>query len=150
MTIAPPVESTRTERWIRWGIWFVLLLSWVVAVAWMWEVAEAEPAMEGLELAAASGPRRFLTAAAFSGMELALVLGILWPGRPAYYFARLAVMALAALTWLIITIPLDFSRLDRVHHLWLTFLVVALGVGLVAILAVRGMDALKERRATRL
>ncbi len=150
MTDAPAVESTRTERWVRWGVWSVLLLSWVVAVVWMREVADAEPALEGVQLAAASGPRRFLTAAAFSGMELAVVLGILWPGRPSYYFARLAVMALAALTWLIITIPLELSRLDWVHHVWLAFLVVALGVGLVVLLAVRGLDALRERRPTRL
>lgn len=148
--VRPVAElSPRGVEWARRGFWLLLLASWVVAVAFMWDAMTTIPSAERLQetrLVEIPGPRRFFAAAAFSAMELAVVLAALWPWRPAYYASRLAVTALGVVTWFLITVPPGLSQLDLVHRRWLAFLVVAQVVALVVLLAYRSIRRLVDRR----
>jgi len=133
-------QDTRIERWARVAFWAILALSWVVTAAWMWDAMTRVPSAERLEeskLVAIPTLRTFITAAVFSGMELALVLAVLWPWRPAFYASRLGVTALVLITWFIMTTPMDLSRMDWIHRRWLAFLVVATAAALLTLLAYR-------------
>lgn len=144
----PREPETRVEAWARRGFWLLLVASWVVAVALMWEAMTTVPSAERLQetrLVEIPGPRRFFAAAAFSAMELAVVLAALWPWRPAYYGARLAVTGLAVLTWFVTTTPLDLSRMDWIHRRWLAFLVLAMVGALVVLLAYRAIRSVLDR-----
>ena len=136
-------------EWVRRGFWVLLALSWVVVVWYMWDAMTTIPSAERLQdtrMAEIPGPRRFFTAAAFSGMEAAVILAALWPWRPAYYATRLAVTTLGVITWFVITTPLDLSRMDWVHRRWLAFLVVAQVAALGILLAYRLALRLTDRR----
>lgn len=144
--------NRRAMEWVRRGFWLLLALSWAVAVWYMWDAVTTVPSAERLQetrLVEIPGPRRFFAAAAFSAMELAVVLALLWPWRPSYYASRLAVGALAVLTWFVMTTPLDLSRMDWVHRRWLAFLVLAQVVALVAVLVHRAVGAAIEWRRER-
>lgn len=136
-------------EWIRRGFWLLLAVSWVVAAWYMWDAMTTMPSAERLQetrMVEIPGPRRFFTAAAFSAMEVAVVLAALWPWRPAYYATRLAVTALGVLTWFVITTPLELSRMDWVHRRWLAFLALAQGLALVGLLVYRVAAEAAERR----
>lgn len=141
-------ESRRVE-WARRGFWLLLVVSWAVAVWYMWDAMTTMPSAERLQqtrMAEIPGPRRFFTAATFSAMELAVLLAALWPWRPAWYGSRLAIAALGTLTWFVVTTPMDLSRMDWVHRRWLAFLVLAQVVALLVLLAYRAVTAFRERR----
>lgn len=142
-------EPSRRVEWVRIGFWLLLLVSWVVAVVYMWEAVSTIPSAERLEqtrLVEIPGPRRFLAAAAFSLMELTVVLAALWPWRPAYYGTRLAITTLGVLTWFIMTTPMDLSRMDWVHRRWLAWLVLAQAVALLVLAVFRLVLGLRDRR----
>lgn len=155
MTAVPGVverEETRLERTARIAFWALLALSWLVAVAFMWEAMSRVPSAERLEeskLVVIPTPQTFLTAAIFSGMELAIVLAALWPWKPDFYASRLGVTALTLVTWFIMTTPMDLSRMDWIHRRWLAFLIVASLVALLALLLYRLSRHLVTRRPPR-
>ena len=143
VTAGPPAVE-----WVRRGFWLLLVASWMVAVAYMWDAVTTIPSAERLQetrLVEIPGPRRLFTAVAFSALELAVVLAALWPWRPRYYATRLAVTALSVTAWFVSTTPLDLSRMDWVHRRWMAFLVLAQVMALGVLLAYRGMRALAER-----
>lgn len=145
---APGQDGARLEEWARRGFWLLLAVSWVIAVWYMWDAMSAIPSAERLEqtrLAEIPGPRRFFTAAAFSAMELAVVLAVLWPWRTELYASRLAVTALAIVTWFVSTTPLDLSRMDWVHRRWLAFLALAVVAALAILLVYRAVRAVGKR-----
>lgn len=144
-----PGELQRRVEWLRRGFWLLLLVSWVVAVVYMWEAMSTVPSAERLQqtrLVEIPGPRRFFSAATFSLMELGVVLAALWPWRTAYYATRLAITALGVVTWFIITTPMDLSRMDWIHRRWLAWLVLAQLAALVVLLAHRLVRGLSDRR----
>lgn len=127
-------------RLTRIGFWAMLIVSWVVMVGYMWEALTTVPSAERLEetrMAVIPTPRTFFTAAAFSALELAVVLAALWPWRPAYYANRLGITALALATWFVMTTPMGVSEMDWVHRRWLVFMVLATVVALVVTLGHR-------------
>lgn len=146
-----PVDAApRAVEWTRRGFWLLLLASWVVMVAFMWDAMTTLPSAERLQqsrLVEIPGPRRFFAAVAFSAMELAVILAALWPWRPAYYASRLAITALAVATWFLITVPPGLSDMDRAHRQWLAFLVLAQGAALAVLLAYRAVLAVLDRRS---
>lgn len=145
-------RGTPVEEWTRRGFWLLLAVSWLVAVWYMWDAMTTIPSAERLQetrMAEIPGPRRFFTAAAFSAMELAVVLAALWPWRPGYYASRLAVTALGVLTWFVMTTPMGLSRMDWVHRRWLFFLIAAQVAGLVVVLLYRALRTLADRRSNR-
>lgn len=137
-------------RVARTGFWVLLILSWLVAVAYMWDALTSIPSAERLgesRMVAIPTPRTFFTAAVFSGMELAVVLAALWPWRPAYFGTRLAVAALAVVTWFIMTTPSAVSRMDWVHRRWLAFVAVAAAGALIVLLTYRAGRLLMRARS---
>lgn len=144
-----PGTGTRRTEWVRRAFWLVLLLSWMVAVWYMWDAMTTIPSAERLQqirLVDIPGPRSFFSAAIFSGMELALILAALWPWRSAWYGTRLAITALGTVTWFIMTTPLGLNRMDWVHRRWLAFLVLAQVAALVVLLGYRAGVAVMDRR----
>lgn len=137
------------ERATRIGFWLILALSWVVAVAYMWEAMSRVPSAERLEtsrLVHIPTPRTFMTAAIFSAMELGVVLAALWPWRPGFYASRLGATALALITWFIMTTPMSVSRMDWVHRRWLAFTTAAILLALVVLLVYRALRWRLRRR----
>lgn len=143
---------------VRWGraarvaLWVLLAVSWAVALAYMWEAMTRLPTDERLErsrLTHIPTPRTFMAAAIFSALELGIVLAALWPWRPAFYASRLAVTALALITWFIITTPMTLSRMDWVHRRWLAFATAAVLLALVATVVARILRAWLDRRRRR-
>lgn len=142
-------DPLRRVEWVRRGFWLLLVVSWVVAVVYMWEAMSTIPSAERLQqtrLVEIPGPRRFFSAAAFSLMELAVVLAALWPWRAAYYGTRLAITTLAVLTWFVMTTPMGLSRMDWVHRRWLAWLVVAQAIALVALAGHRLVRSQRDHR----
>lgn len=136
----PAGGMTRVERWARGGFWGLLVVLWLVAVFYMWDALITVPSAERLEetrLVGIPTPRTFFAAVAFSAMELAVVLALLWPWRPEYYATRMAFTALALITWFVTTTPMELSRMDWVHRVWLAVTIVALLAGLVILLGYR-------------
>jgi hypothetical protein len=136
----PGRAVTRLERWARLGFWGALMGSWVVMVAYMWDALTTIPSAERLEetrMAVIPTPRTFAAAVIFSALELGVVLAVLWPWRPNWYAARIAVATLGLITWFIITTPMALSQMDWVHRRWLGFMILAVAAGLVAHLLYR-------------
>ena len=128
------------ERTGRVAVWVVLVASWIAMVAYMWEVSATIPAGERLQesrIAVVPTPRTFYTAVVFSAMELGLVLAALWPWRPTLYASRLAVSGLALVTWFVMTTPMSLNRMDGVHRRWLAFMILAVALALITLLAYR-------------
>lgn len=155
--MSPTVPGARTDdarlaEWARRAFWLLLIASWVVAVWYMWEAMTTVPSAARLQetrLVEVPGPRRFFAATAFSAMELTVVLAVLWPWRIEYYASRLAIAALAIVTWFVSTTPVDLSRMDWVHRRWLAFLALATLVALAIVLVSRAVGALRDRRGSR-
>lgn len=139
------------ERWedtIRVVFWAILAGSWVLAVWYMWDAMSTVPSAARLQesrLVAIPTPRTFFTAAVFSAMELAVVLALLWPWRPAYYASRLALTALGVFTWFLMTTPMELSRMDWVHRRWLAFQFLAPALALGVLLVYRLLRSVRER-----
>jgi hypothetical protein len=137
-------------RWARIGLWGLLVASWVVMVAYMWDALTMVPDAERLEqtrMAVIPTPRTFFAAVAFSALELGVVLALLWPWRSGYYPVRLAGASLGLLTWFVITIPMGMSRMDWVHRRWLFFLILATAAALLAELGLRLAQRLLATRS---
>jgi hypothetical protein len=137
----------RVERYARIGFWLLLVASWVAAVAFMWDALTTLPSAERLEesrMVAIPTPRTFFAAAIFSAFELAVVLAALWPWKPDHYAARLAATALAIVTWFLVTVPMNVSRMDWVHRVWIAFLAVAVAGALLVLLVYRVAVRLTE------
>ena len=131
---------TDRERRPRLALAALLVLGWLLAVWYMWEAMATLPSAERLEttrLVAIPTIRTFLSAVLFSALELAIVLGLLWPTWPQLYATRVAVAVLALVTWFILTTPMDLSRMDWVHRRWLVGMAAGLTLALVALLLLR-------------
>jgi hypothetical protein len=141
-------SARRLELWARMALCAVLVGSWAVMVAYMWDALTTVPGADRLDVSrmlVIPTSRTFFAATAFSALELAVVLAVLWPWRPSYYAARLAVAILALATWFTITTPLGVSRMDWVHRRWLFFLILATGSALAVNLAYQLGRRLRRR-----
>lgn len=133
--------SEPAGRAVRIGFWVLLIAGWLLAVWLMFDAMTTVPSAARLETSRQvqiPSVRTFLAAAAFSGLELAVILALLWPWRGEFYATRLATAALALVTWFIITTPLDLSRLDWVHRRWLAAMAFAMAGALLLLLLYRG------------
>lgn len=140
--------TPRTEQRFRVGLWLLLIVGWISAVWLMADTLTTLPASEGLgdsPLVGTPTGRTFFAAAAFSALELAVILAVLWPWRQDYYALRLSTAALALVTWSIMTAPLQLTRLDWVHRWWLVAMVVTIALALVLLLLSRGRALLLRR-----
>ncbi|MBW3552053.1 MAG: hypothetical protein KY466_01015 [Gemmatimonadetes bacterium] len=124
---------------LRFGLWALLIAGWAVAVWLMWVGMGSGPSDPRLETSPIASPtmRTFYAAALFSGLELAVILAILWPPRPEYYATRLAVSVTALATWFVLSTRIDATGMDRVHRQWLIAMIAMLAVALAATLLYR-------------
>jgi hypothetical protein len=128
----------------------VLVVAWAVSVYYMWDALTTVPSAERLQqtrMVAIPTPRSFFMVTAFSAMELAVVLAVVWPWLPSFYASRLAAGVLGLVTWFITTIPMEVSDMDRVHRRWLVFTALALLAALVLLLLWRGAAWVRARAA---
>ena len=139
--------TARTRKRLRFGLWGLLVAGWAVAVWLMWAALGTVPPEGPPEDSPLTSPtmRTFFAAALFSGLELAVVLAILWPRRAEYYAPRLALCALALATWLVLTAGIDDTGMDRVHRQWLVAVIVVLLVALLGTLLYRALPAGRTR-----
>lgn len=141
-------DEDQWAKWARIGIWTLLMVSWAIQVAYMWDALTTVPSAERLEetrMAVIPTSRTFFAAMVFSALELSVVLVALWPWRAGYYTARLSGTTLALVTWFIMTTPMDLSRMDWVHRRWLFFLILAVGGALLVSAAYRSIRAVAAR-----
>ena len=141
--------TARTGKRLRLGLWALLIAAWAAAVWLMWAALGAGPSDPRPETSPLASPtaRTFYAAALFSGLELAVIMGVLWPWRAEYYATRLAVCVMAIATWLVVTSGLDATGLDTVHRQWLVAMLVVLVAALLGTLgyrAARRLDASRE------
>ena len=144
--------SARAERLLRVGFWVGLAATWLIAVWYMWEAMATLPSSVRLETTrqvAIPTLRTFYAAAIFSALELALVMAVLWPWRPEYYATRLTVAVLALATWFVITTPMDLSRMDWVHRVWLISTASLCLAALLALLLYRAIRWSRSRNTLR-
>ena len=129
----------------RLAVWALLIAGWLVAVWYMWEALTALPSSGQLEtsrLVAIPTVRTFWAATLFSGLELAVVLALLWPWRPELYASRVALALLSLVTWFILTTPLDITRMDWVHRRWMAAMAVVLATTLALLVLTRAITRL--------
>lgn len=140
--------TARTRKRLRFGLWALLIASWAAAAWLMWVALGAGPSDPGLETSPLASPtaRTFYAAALFSGLELAVILAILWPGRAEYYATRLALCVMAIATWFVVTAGLDATGMDRVHRQWLIAMLAVLVAALVGTLLYRAARRLDTSR----
>lgn len=140
--------TPRTGKRLRFGLWALLIAGWAAAVWLMWAALGTGPSDPRLESSPIASPtmRTFYAAALFSGLELALILAVLWPGRAEYYATRLAVCAMALGTWFVMTTRLDATGMDRVHRQWLLAMIAVLVIALIATLLYRALRAARAAR----
>ena len=137
----------RGEAPARLAVWALLVAGWLIAVWFMWDALTTLPSSERLEtsrLVAIPTLRTFWAAALFSGLELAILLALLWPWRPELYATRVALALLGLVTWFIITTPLDITRMDWVHRRWMAATAAVLAATLVLLLSARGIARLRR------
>lgn len=128
--------SPRAEQRARVTFWVALVAVWIVAAWYMFDAAATVPSADRLaqdRMVEIPTPSGYIAAVIMSGLELALVLAILWPWRPELYASRLAFAALALITWFIMTTQIDVSRMDWIHRRWLasTILLQLLGIAVL-------------------
>ena len=132
--------NERLERIAPGALLILLVVTWLIAVGYMWTALVTIPSADRLEqtrMVAIPTPRTVLTAVTFSAMELGVVILALWPRWTGYWATRLAVVLLALVTWFIMTTTMDVSRMDWVHRRWLASTILLIMVALLVLLGYR-------------
>ncbi len=158
-----PIEPTPApDPPLRTGVgWRILLaaalvLSWLASVPYMWKSVTTVPSAERLQemqsrIMHVPTPATFLRTTGQSFVELAVVAALLWPWWRRFRLARLAVAFLGLAVWAVVTVPLELTELEWVHHRWLVgadaLVLVALVVSVVAS-AVRAIRRVLSRPAS--
>ena len=129
-----------------------LALGWAVAVFFMWKAVTTLPSAERLRVMSSQimhvpTPRTFLRTAGQSLLELLALVLLLWPGWRPLWLIRLLVAFLALGIWAVLTVPLELTRLEQVHHQWLVGCDVALLVAMAATIVSRIFQAIRRGRS---
>lgn len=137
--VAAPSVPDGIARLLRLGVCAGLVLSWLVMLLFAWNAFSTVPSAERLEETRMTQIPTLTSVGMLllrSGVELALLLVLLWPARR-LYLTRVAAAVLGLAVWFIATVPLTVTSLAWVHRRWLAALVVALFGVLVAGAAAR-------------
>jgi len=152
----PPPPPRRAVAW-RILLLAALVGSWLVSIPYMWKSVTTVPSAERLQAMSSRimhvpTPVTFLRTTGQSFVELALVGLLVWPWWRRFWLARLVVAFLGLAVWAVVTVPLELTDLEWVHHRWLVgadaLLLVALAVSVVAAF-VGMMRRLRGGRASR-
>ncbi len=142
-----PTEAPapRVPRW-RVALWLGLLASWLVILPLMTSAVVHPPSPERLRSMPTlriPTPATLLVRIATSGLELRVVLVLLWPWRVRAWRLRLAGTALAVTLWFLLTPPLGLSIMEWYHRRWLA----AVAAVLLVAAALSGIGAVVRRGA---
>ncbi len=101
-----------------------LVVSWAVSVPYMWKSVTTVPSAQRLQemqsrIMHVPSPTTFLKTTGQSFVELAVVVALLWPGWRRFWLARLVLAFLGLAVWAVVTVPLELTELEWVHHRWL-------------------------------
>jgi hypothetical protein len=133
----------------RIGLAAAVAASWLVAVPLMWRAVTTVPSAQRLQAMSSRimhvpSPTTFLRTAGQSLVELLVLLLLLWPFWRRLWLARLLVAFLALGTWAVLTMPLELTTLEQVHHQWLVGCDVALFLAMVVTLLARIVGAVRR------
>ena len=144
--------ATRWGRIGRIGLAAAIAVSWLVAVPVMWHAVTTVPSAQRLQAMSSRimhvpSPTTFLRTSGQSLVELLVLLLLLWPFWRRLWLTRLLVAFLALGTWAVLTMPLELTELEQVHHQWLVGCDVALLLAMVVTLLARIVGAVRRARA---
>jgi hypothetical protein len=108
-------------RW-RLGLWFGLILGWLIMLLYLWAGFATLPSAERLEhsrMMAIPTLRTVVLLGVRSMVELGVLLLVLWPGWARFWAARLLTSSLLLAGWFLVTTPLTLSTMDWVHRRWI-------------------------------
>ncbi len=136
----------------RIGLTLAIAASWLAAVPLMWRAVTTVPSAERLQAMSSRimhvpSPTTFLRTGGQSLVELLLLLLLLWPFWRRLWLTRLLVAFLALGTWAVLTMPLELTTLEQVHHQWLVGCDVALLLAMVVTIGARVWRAIRGARA---
>ena len=129
-----------------------LVVLWLVAVPLMWHSVSTVPTAERLQqmtsrIMHVPSPRTFLRTTGQSLVELIVLLAVLWPWWRRFWLWRLLVTFLGWAIWAVVTMPLELTELEQVHHQWMVACDVLLFVGMVVTAAARLAGFARSRQA---
>ncbi len=128
-----------------------LAISWLVSVPYMWKSVTTVPSAARLQamqsrIVHVPSPTTFLRTTGQSFLELAVLVVLLWPTWRRFWLLRLVLAFLALLVWAVLTVPLELTELEWVHHRWLVGSDVVLLVAMLATVTARFMGAVQRAR----
>ncbi len=128
-----------------------IAVSWLVVVPLMWHAVSTVPSAARLQemssrILHVPTPTTFLRTAGQSLVELIVLLLLLWPLWRRLWLTRLLVAFLTLGIWAVLTMPLELTRLEQVHHQWLVGCDVALLVAIVVTILARVWQAIRRAR----
>jgi hypothetical protein len=137
-----------TGAYWRLGLWCALIVGWLVMLPLLWAAFATFPSAERLEQARLVPIPTLQTVAllvARSALELAAVLGLLWPWRARRYLVRILGAAALLAAWFVLTTPLSLSAVAWVHRRWLA----AMTGGLLLVFVAAALAKLADGAAAR-
>jgi hypothetical protein len=129
-----PERRGHAGRNLRLFVWVALILSWLIMLLYAWSAFATFPSTERLERSQMAQIPTLTTVALIvlrSGIELSVLLALLWPWSRRFYELRVATAAVVLPIYFLMTAPLTLTRLEWVHRRWLA----VVELGLLAVLA---------------
>ncbi len=128
-----------------------IAVSWLVTVPLMWRAVTTVPSAARLQAMSSRimhvpTPTTFLRTTGQSLIELLVLLLLLWPFWRPLWLTRVLVAFLALGTWAVLTMPLELTNLEQVHHQWLVGCDVALLLAIVLTILARVWQAIRRTR----
>lgn len=130
----------------RFLLLLALVVSWAVAVPFMWKAVTTVPGAARLQemqskIMHVPSPATFVRVAAQSLAELVVLAIALWPWWRRLWMTRLLVAFLALGAWAVATMPLELTELEWIHHRWMV------GVDVLLLVAFLATGAARTARA---
>ncbi len=155
-TPTEPAPAPRSPAGLRGRILLdaALVVSWLVSVPYMWKSVTTVPSAARLQAMSSRimqvpSPTTFLKLTGQSFVELAVVVALLWPWWRRFWLARLVLAFLGLALWAVVTVPLELTDLEQVHHRWLVGGVGLVLIAMLATIVARFVGALRSARKTR-
>lgn len=116
----------------------------------MWKAVTTVPSAERLQamqsrIMHVPSPATFLRLTAQSFGELLTVALLVWPWWRRAWLLRLAVAFIGLAAWAVVTVPLELTELEWVHHRWMVGADALLLLGFLASAVVRFAGAVSGR-----
>ncbi len=145
---AAPAPRARLGLGARILLAAALVLSWLVSVPYMWKAVTTVPSAQRLQemqsrIMHVPSPTTFLKLTGQSFVELLVVVVLAWPWWRRFWLARLVLAFLGLAAWAVVTVPLELTELEWVHHRWLVGADALLLIAVVAAILARLIRAVR-------